>query len=112
MSYRKLGVVEQHRRSMLANLTIELIMNEAIVTTDQRAKEAKKQTEKMITYIKKGTLVNRRKAYAFLYNRSDVVKKLDELAIRYKDRNGGYTRIIKIKERRGDDALMVKLELV
>ena len=67
----------------------------------------------MITYGKKGTLVSRRKALAFLHNDSKVVDKLfNELATRYETRNGGYTRIIKLKERVGDDALTVKLELV
>ena len=67
----------------------------------------------MVTYAKKGNLVSRRKALAFLHNDKVVVKKLfDELAVRYKDRNGGYTRIIKLKQRKGDDALIVKLELV
>lgn len=113
MSYRKLGLDEQERRAMLANLTREVIMHETIKTTEPRAKEAKKFIDKMITYGKKGTLVSRRKALAFLYNDKEVVKKLfDELAPRYKDREGGYTRIIKLKERRGDDALIVILELV
>jgi len=113
MSYRKLGLDEQERRAMLANLTREVIMHESIKTTETRAKEAKKFIDKMITYGKKGTLVSRRKALAFLYNDKDVVKKLfDDLAPRYKDREGGYTRIIKLKERRGDDALIVILELV
>jgi large subunit ribosomal protein L17 len=67
----------------------------------------------MITYGKKGTLVSRRKALAFLNNDNDIVTKVfNELAVQYKDRNGGYTRIIKITERVGDDALQVRLELV
>ena len=88
-------------------------MNESVVTTEARAKEVRKFVDKMITYGKKGTLVNRRKALAFLYNDKDVVNKVfNELAKRYETRNGGYTRIIKLKERVGDDALQVKLELV
>jgi len=67
----------------------------------------------MITYGKRGTLVSRRKALAFFHNDNEVVSKIfNELAPKYQDRNGGYTRIIKIKERIGDDALQVKLELV
>ena len=67
----------------------------------------------MITYGKNGSLVSRRKALAFLQNDAEAVKKVfDELAPRYKDRNGGYTRILKLSERRGDDALEVILELV
>ena len=113
MAYRKLGRDSKHRRSMLANLTKSVIMNERIETTEDRAKEARKFVDKMITYGKKGDLVSRRKAYAFLHNDSEVVKKIfDELAPRYKERNGGYTRIIKKENRRGDDALVVMLELV
>ena len=110
---RKLGVDNKHRRSMLANLTIDLIMNERIETTEARAKEAKRCFEKMVTLGKRGTLVSRRNVAAFLMNNEKKKKKVfDVLAPRYKDRNGGYTRILKLNERRGDDALMVILELV
>ena len=113
MAYRKLGRTTKHRRSMLANITIDLLMNESVVTTETRAKEVRKFAEKMITYGKKGDLISRRKAIAFLHNRDDVAKKVfDDLAVRYKDRNGGYTRILNMDERRGDDALMVTLKLV
>lgn len=113
MAYRKLGRTTKHRRSMLANITIDLLINESVVTTETRAKEVRKFAEKMITYGKKGDLISRRKAIAFLHNRDDVAKKVfDDLAVRYKDRNGGYTRILKMDERRGDDALMVTLKLV
>ena len=110
---RKLGVDNKHRRSMLANLTISLIMNEKIETTEARAKELRRCFDKMITYGKNGSLVSRRKAAAFLMNNKEATKKVfEELAPRFKDRNGGYTRILKLKERKGDDALMVRLELV
>ena len=110
---RKLGRTNKHRRSMLANLTKEVIMNERVETTETRAKEARKFIEQMITYGKKGDLVSRRKALAFLQNDTEAVKKVfDVLAPRYMSRNGGYTRILKLTERRGDDALMVILELV
>lgn len=113
MAYRKLGVDNKHRRSMLANLTKDIIMNERITTTETRAKEARKFVDKMITYGKDGSLVARRKALAFLQNDTVAVKKVfDDLAVRYKDRNGGYTRILKTTERRGDDALMAIIELV
>ena len=111
--YRKLGRETRIRRSILAGLTKDVIMNESVVTTDARAKEVRKFVDKMITYGKKGTLVSRRQALAFLHNDKDLVSKVfDVLAPKYKDRNGGYTRIIKLKERIGDDALMVRLELV
>jgi len=113
MAYRKLGRDNKHRRSMLANQTKDVIMNERITTTETRAKEVRKFVDKMITYGKNGSLVSRRKALAFLQNDTVAVKKVfDELAPRYKDRNGGYTRILKLSERRGDDALEVILELV
>ncbi len=111
--YRKLGRETRIRRSILAGLTKDVIMHESIVTTEARAKEVRKFVDKMITYGKRGTLVARRNALAFLHNDKDVVNKVfNELAPKYKDRNGGYTRIIKINERRGDDALEVRLELV
>lgn len=113
MAYRKLGRTNKHRRSMLANLTKDLIMNERIQTTETRAKEARKVAEKMITFGKDGTLVSRRRALAFLQNDTVAVKKIfDDLAKRYAKREGGYTRILKLNERRGDDALIVILELV
>ena len=113
MAYRKLGRTNKHRKSMLANLTRDLINNERIETTETRAKEVRKFVDKMITYGKDGSLVSRRKALAFLHNDNEAVKKVfDDLAKRYATRNGGYTRILKLAERRGDDALMVILELV
>ena len=111
--YRKLGRTNKHRRSMLANLSKDLIMNERIETTETRAKEVRKFLDKMITYGKDGSLVSRRKALAFLQNDNEAVKKVfDVLAPRYANRNGGYTRILKLDERRGDDALMAIIELV
>ena len=113
MAYRKLGRDNKHRRSMLSTLTKEVIMNESITTTETRAKEARKFVEKMITYGKKGDLVSRRKALAFLNNDSKIVDKIfNDLAKRYEKRNGGYTQILKLGERRGDDSLMVILKLV
>lgn len=113
MAYRKLGRETKHRRSMLATMTKQTIMNESITTTDTRAKEVRKFVEKMITYGKKGDLVSRRKTLAFLHNDKEVVDKIfNDLAKRYENRNGGYTQILKLDERRGDDALMVILKLV
>ena len=111
--YRKLGRNNKIRRSILAGLTKDVIMHESIVTTESRAKEVRKFVDKMITYGKDGSLVARRKALAFLHNDNEVVQKVfNDLAVRYKDRNGGYTRIIKMTERKGDSALEVILELV
>lgn len=113
MSYRKLSRESRIRRSILAGITKDVITHGYVITTEARAKEARKFIDKMITYGKKGTLISRRKALAFLHNDKDVVSKVfNELVPKYKDRNGGYTRIIKLKERIGDDALMVRLELV
>ncbi|MBR6073473.1 MAG: 50S ribosomal protein L17 [Bacilli bacterium] len=113
MMYRKLSRESRIRRSMLAGITKDVIMNEGVTTTEARAKEVRKFVDKMITYGKDGSLVARRKALAFLHNDKDVVNKVfNELAPRYAERNGGYTRIIKLTERKGDDALTVRLELV
>ena len=113
MAYRKLGVDNKHRRSMLATMTKQVINNEKIITTETRAKEVRKFVDKMITYGKKGDLTSRRKALAFLHNDTKTVQKVfDDLAKRYENRNGGYTQILKLEERRGDNALMVILKLV
>ena len=113
MAYRKLGRDNKHRRSMLATMTKQVVMNENITTTDTRAKEVRKFVDKMITYGKKGDLVSRRKALAFLHNDKATVDKIfTDLAKRYENRNGGYTQILKVAERRGDNSLMVILRLV
>ena len=113
MAYRKLGRDNKHRRSMLANLTKDVIMKGSVVTTETRAKEARKFIDMMITYGKNGDLVSRRKALAFVNNDKEVVKKVfEELAPKYAKRNGGYTRILKTDERRGDNALMAIIQLV
>ena len=113
MAYRKLGRESRIRRSILAGITKDVLTHGYVVTTEARAKEARKFIDKMVTYGKKGTLVARRQALAFLHNDKEVVSKVfNELAPKYADRNGGYTRIIKLKERVGDDALMVRLELI
>ena len=113
MAYRKLGRDNKHRRSMLATLTKQVIMNERIQTTDTRAKEVRKSVDKMITLGKRGDLVSRRNALAFLHNDTEVVNKIfGDLAKRYEKRDGGYTRILKVDERRGDGALISIIELV
>lgn len=113
MAYRKLGRDNKHRRSMLATLTKQVINNESITTTDTRAKEVRKFVDKMITYGKKGDLNSRRKALAFLHNDKATVDKIfNDLAKRYENREGGYTQILKVAERRGDNSLMSIIRLV
>ena len=109
---RKLGVVTKHRRAMFRNMATDLFRHESITTTDARAKEIRRVAEKMITLAKKGTLQARRQAAAFIKDK-DVLKKLfSELAEKYKDRPGGYTRIIKMGYRRGDNAALSMIEIV
>ena len=111
--YRKLNRDTKQRRSILSGLTKTVLVNGKVETTEERAKEVRKFVDKMITYGKKGDLNSRRKALAFLENDTETVKHVfDELAPKYNDRQGGYTRIIKLNERRGDDSLIVSLELV
>lgn len=126
MSYRKLGRTSAHRKAMLRNMTTDLIVNEKIVTTETRAKEVRKAFDKMVTLGKKGDLAARRRAAAFVMNvvadvkedgdkvvaQSALQKLFNDLAPRFAERNGGYTRILKMQERRGDAAKMVVLELV
>ena len=110
--YRKLGRETSHRKAMLRNLVTDLLREGRITTTEMRAKEARRFAEKMITLGKRGDLHARRQALAFIYD-EDVVKKLfDEIAPNYDDRQGGYTRILKLGPRRGDNAEEVYLELV
>jgi large subunit ribosomal protein L17 len=110
--YRKLGRESAHRKSMLRNLVTDLLREGRITTTEMRAKEARRMAEKMITLGKRGDLHARRQALAYIFD-EDVVKKLfDEIAPGYEDRQGGYTRILKLGPRRGDGAEEVYLELV
>ena len=109
---RKLGRPTDQRIAMLRNLTTSLLENGKIETTVTRAKEVRSTAEKMITLGKANTLHTRRQALSYI-TKEDVVKKLfDEIAPKYADRNGGYTRIIKIGPRRGDAAEMAIIELV
>jgi len=109
---RKLGVRSDIRRAMLRNLTTSFLETGRSETTVTRAKEVKSVAEKMITLGKKNTLASRRQALAYI-TKEDVVKKLfDEIAPKYAERNGGYTRVIRIGARRGDAAEMAVLELV
>ncbi|MGL5973535.1 MAG: 50S ribosomal protein L17 [Oscillospiraceae bacterium] len=109
---RKLGRTSAHRKAMLRAMVTYLLENGKIETTLARAKEVRSMTEKMITLGKRDTLHARRQVLSFV-TKKDVTKKLfDEIAPNYEDRNGGYTRIIKIGVRRGDSAEMAIIELV
>ena len=109
---RKLGRPTDHRRAMLRAMVTYLLENGKIETTVTRAKEVRPLAEKMITLGKKNTLASKRQALSFI-TKEDVVKKLfDEIAPKYAERNGGYTRIIRIGVRRGDNAEMAIIELV
>ena len=110
--YRKLGRPTAHRRSMLRNLVTDLFREERIQTTDKRAKEARRVAEKLITLAKRGDLHARRQALAYIYKTETVHKLFEEIAPLYKERNGGYTRILKLGPRQGDAAEMAILELV
>lgn len=110
--YRKLGVDSAHRKSMLRNLVTDLLREGRIQTTEMRAKEAAPLAEKMITLAKRNTLHARRQVLAFVYDEDVVTKLFDEIAPGYEDRQGGYTRILKLGPRRGDAAEVVFLELV
>jgi large subunit ribosomal protein L17 len=112
MAYRKLGRDNKHRRSMLATLTKQVIMNERIKTTDTRAKEIRKSVDKMITLGKKKDMAAYRQALSFI-TREEVAKKVfDTIAPKYADRNGGYTRVTRTGVRRGDAAETAVIELV
>ena len=112
MGYRKLGRPSAHRRAMLRNLVTSLLEHGKIKTTETRAKEVRSLAEHMITLGKSGDLHSRRQVMAYGQDESTVKKLFDEIAPKYADRNGGYTRIIKLGNRLGDGALEVILELV
>ena len=109
---RKLGRTSDHRKAMLRAMVTFLLENGRIETTVTRAKEVRSMAEKMITTAKTNDLHSKRQVLAYV-TKEDVVKKLfDEIAPKYADVNGGYTRIVKIGPRRGDAAEMVVIELV
>ena len=109
---RKLGRTSDHRKAMLRAMVTFLLENGKIETTVTRAKETRSIAEKMITLGKRGDLHARRQVLAFVTEETVVTKLFDEIAPQYAERNGGYTRIVKYKERKGDNALTVILELV
>jgi len=109
---RKLNRTSSHRLAMLRNMMNSLIQHEAIKTTVPKAKELRRVIEPMITLAKEPTLANKRLAFDRLRDRDVVVKLFAELGPRYKARPGGYTRILKMGFRVGDNALMARVELV
>lgn len=109
---RKLGRTTGHRRALYRNLVTDLLRYEKIVTSEPKAKEVRGLAEKMITLGKKGGLSAFRQALSFIYDKDVADKVFSELATRYAERPGGYTRIIKLGPRLGDGAPMVQLSLV
>jgi large subunit ribosomal protein L17 len=109
---RKLGRDRDHRRALYANLAVALFEHGRIKTTEAKAKEVRAIAEQMITLGKRGDLAAHRQAVAFLRSKASAHKLFDEIAPRFADRPGGYTRIVKIGPRSGDAARMVYLELV
>ena len=112
MGYRKLGRTSGQRKALLRHLTTSLIRHGRIETTEHKAKELSSIADKMVSLGKQGDLAARRLALSYIMDESVVKNLFDDIAPRYKDRNGGYTRIIKGAPRRGDAALMCYIELV
>jgi large subunit ribosomal protein L17 len=112
MAYQKLGRDSSARKALFRSVVTALFDKERIETTEAKAMEVKAIAEEFITLAKQGDLHARRQALAFIYDESVVKKLFDNIAPRYKDRNGGYTRVIKTGVRRGDAAPMAILELV
>lgn len=126
MSYRKLGRTSSQRKALLRGLTTELIINGQIKTNVARAKEVRRTMDQMVTLAKKGDLSSRRRAAAFVRDAVADVKEngddikvqtalqklFDEIGPKYKDRQGGYTRVVKMMPRRGDAAPMALVSLV
>ena len=108
---RKLGRATDHRKAMLRAMVTFLLEKGKIETTVTRAKEVRAMTEKMISLGKQGTLHSKRQVFAFVTKEAVAKKLFDEIAPKYADKNGGYTRIVKIGPRRGDAAEMAIIEL-
>ena len=111
-SKRKLNRTSSHRKAMLGNMAVALIKHEQIQTTLPKAKELSPFVDKLITLGKKGDLASRKKAYSILPEKQWTSKIFDELSERYKERDGGYTRVLKAGFRYGDSAPMAVIELV
>ena len=110
--YRKLGRTSSHRKALLKNLSIALIKSGRIETTLPKAKELRSHFEKLITKARVGDANAHRAVFAVLQDKETTKKLMNEIAPQYKERNGGYTRIIRTRIRRGDAAEMAFIELV
>lgn len=110
-SGRKLNRTSSHRRAMLSNMVTSLLLHEQIQTTDAKAKELRRWADRMVTLGKRGTLHARRQALAFVRDRRVVAKLFDEIAGRFRERPGGYTRVTKLGIRQGDAAAISMIEL-
>lgn len=110
--YRKLNRTSSHRKALLKNLAIALIANGKIETTVAKAKTLRSYIEKLITKAKSGDFNAHREIFAYLQDKDATKKLVEEIAPKYSDRNGGYTRIIRTRVRRGDAAPMAFIELV
>jgi len=111
-SGRKLARSSGYRRALHRNLVTDLLNYEKITTTEAKARQIRGLAEKMVTLGKEGSLHSRRQALTFIFSKDVTDKVFDELATRYAERSGGYTRITKMGPRQGDGAVMVQLELV
>ncbi len=109
---RKLNRTASHRKALFANMANALIEHERIQTTDAKARELRRYAEKLITLGKKQTIASRRNAYGILRDNASIERLFGALAERYKDRHGGYTRVLKLGRRRGDNAPMAIIEFV
>ena len=107
---RKLNRTSAHRKALFRNLVLALVKHERIRTTDAKAKELRRYADRMITLGKRGDLAARRLAFAFMQSRDAVKRLFDEIAPRFKERNGGYTRVVKFGFRRGDAARLSIVE--
>jgi large subunit ribosomal protein L17 len=109
---RKLGRTTEHRLAVLRNLATSLFEKERIITTVAKAKELRRFAERAITLAKDGTLHSRRLALKYVWKKEALKKLFDEIGPRFEGRNGGYVRIVKLGERKGDGASMAMVELV
>ncbi len=107
---RKLNRTSAHRKALMRNLVLSLIRHERLRTTDAKAKELRRWADRMVTLGKRGDLAARRRAFAFIGSHTAVKKLFDEIAPRFKDRPGGYTRVVKYGARRGDAAPLSIIE--